>query len=657
MTTRTESMPPAETSQATTLPRRQLSLAQEQLWFLEQLAPDQTTYNSMLIWRLNGPLQVELLQRSLELVVARHESLRVTIDSEDGTPYQVVAAPATVPLPVLDLRSLPTAERESRMQAEIEALRNYLYDLTTGPLCRFQLFRLAEEEYVFYQGFHHIVTDGWSIAVINAELTTAYRSLYSGVEPVFEDRTLDFTEFAESQRQYLQGAVLAEELEFWRQQLADLPVLELPTDRPRPADGIHQGNTLIQDFSPDLHGLIKQLAADHGASMFMVFTAALNLVLSRYSGLTDLPIGYPMFGRSEPELEPLVGMFVNLVVLRSDLSGDPTFSELIDRIADGSLGLYEHQEVSFNQVVEAVHPARDASRNPLFQVCTQMLGESNSGENLNLPEVHAEYVPLRTSQRSRFDITVSVLDTGGGLRSTIEYSATLFDEWRILALLDHLETVVRAAAADPGQRLSQLPIVAGAEADQLIAAGQQVPEEYRAKFGPLEADCQFYLVDPSLNLVPRGVPGEVLLSVAGSTAVPDGLAEPAGDDPFRPGRLLYRTGDRARWTSDLRLAVGDSADDQSELTAEPTGASGSAEPSTPTEQAVAGIFGAVLTRTDIGADDSFFDIGGTSLQAMRVISRINKQFGVKLSVRMLYGNVTVRAVAAAVDERIAGRPA
>jgi hypothetical protein len=199
-------MAPAEAADAQI---RRLSFAQEQLWFLDQLAPGETTYNILMVWRLRGPLRVDLLHRCLNLVVARHESLRVTIHTDKGTPYQVVAPAAEVPLPVTDLRGLTGAEREQRVRAEIEARSAEPYDLETGPLCRFRLLRLDAEEYVFCQSFHHIVTDGWSAAVMNTELSDAYRSLRSGTEPVFRDRELDYTEFAESQRERLQGDVLA----------------------------------------------------------------------------------------------------------------------------------------------------------------------------------------------------------------------------------------------------------------------------------------------------------------------------------------------------------------------------------------------------------------------------------------------------------------
>jgi acyl carrier protein len=617
-----------------------LSFAQEQLWFLDQLAPGETTYNILMAWRLHGPLRVDLLRRCVDLVVARHESLRVTIRHDEGAPYQVVAPAASVPLVVSDLRTLPAGEREQRVRAEIAALRAEPYALENGPLCRFRLLRLDAEEYVFCEGFHHIITDGWSVAVMNAELSAAYRSLSFGTEPAFADLELGYTGFAQSQRARLQGDALAEELAFWRRRLAGLPVLELPADRPRPAGGGQRGETLITYFPDDLRGIVGQLADDHGASMFMVLAAAYNLLLSRYTGLEDIPTGIPMLGRPEPELEAVVGMFVNMVVLRADLSGDPTFSELIDRIADGILELYEHQEVSFNQVVDAVQPARDPDRNPLFGVSVQLLGESNSGENLGFPGVVAEFMPL-ASVTSRFDVTINIIDTGSSLRASVEYSSDMFDRWRIEAMLTHLENVLRAAAADPSLRLSQIPLVSGAEAEQLISAGE----------------C--YVVDRWLNLVPRGVPGELLTS--GDFGQPGLAAGALIDDPFRPGRRVRRTGELARWDSELRLEVlgpGAGARPGSVLAGPVAGSvagsgsgAGCDEPRTPTERSVAGIFAEVLSLPGMGVSESFFKAGGNSLQAMRAVSRINKAFGIKLSVRTMYGNPTVRAVSAAVDEK------
>lgn len=662
---------PTETTEEPEVQVRRLSFAQEQLWFLDQLAPGETTYIVLMVWRLHGPLRVDVLQRCLNLLVARHESLRITIRNDNGTPYQVVAPATEIPLVVTDLRGLPEAEREPRVQAEIDAQRGRPYDLSTGPLCSFRLLQLGAEEYVFWQGFHHIVTDGWSSAVLNTELSTAYRSILSGTEPVFGDQKLDYTEYAESQRQRLQGEVLAEELQFWQERLADLPVLELPTDRPRPVGGSHRGKTLIKDFPDDLRGIVQQLARDHGASLFMVFAAAFNLVLSRYTDQSDIPIGVPMLGRPEKELEAVVGMFINMVVLRSDLSGDPSFSELIERVTDGTLELYDHHEVAFTDVVDAVQPVRDPDRNPLFQVCLQMLSQNNSGEDLDFPGVTAEYVP-QASLSSRFDFTLNVIDSGSSLRGAVEYSADMFDSWRSEAVLSHVETVLRTAASDPDLRLSQIPIVVGEEAEQLLAAGRGDGVDrgqLLQRVGQPHANGQVYVVDRWMNLVPRGVAGELLIGAEPADATdsvdhPEITAENLIDDPFQPGRLVYRSGERVRWTSDLRIEFLGRMDQatlpiegevETALTRQPE--EGYDQPSTPTEQVVAHIFGEVLSLPAVGAEDSFFERGGNSLQAMRAVGRINDEFGIRLSVRTLYGNATVRAVSAAVDQKVGGEPA
>ncbi|HET9896834.1 MAG TPA: condensation domain-containing protein [Streptosporangiaceae bacterium] len=638
---------------------RPLSFAQEQLWFLDQLAPGSAVYNILLVWRLHGPLRVDVLQRCVNLLVSRHEALRLTIADDDGTPYQMVTPVTELPLPVADLRVWPEAEREQRLKDAIDAQRAEGYDLPTGPLCRFRLIQLADDEYIFSQCVHHIIADGWSMSLMAQELSATYGRLCEGAEPVFGERQLDYTEFALAQRERLQGDALAGELAFWQRRLAGLPVLELPADRPRPVGDSYQGSTVIASFPADLRGILQRLADDHNASLFMVIAAAYSLVLSRYTGLDDIPTGVPMLGRPEPELEVVVGMFVNMVVLRTDLAGDPAFSELIDGVADASLELYEHQEVSFKEVVDAVQPVRDPDRNPLFQVSLQVVGDDNSGESLALAGVATEFLP-QAAVGSRFDIAVTIKDNGSSLRANVEYSA-MFDRWRVEAMLVHLETVLRTAAAHPSLRLSQIPMVTGAEREQLLAAGRGDVAGYSL---PSRRGRQVYVVDRAMNLVPRGVAGELL--VAGEPEGEEPRKEPV-DDPFCPGRQAYLTGDLARWTSDLRLDLlgrpGQDGRTATEATSEggsqarTEGGGGSEEPSTPTEQAVANIFATVLSLPKVGADDSFFSSGGNSLKAMLAVSRINKGFGIKLGVRTLYGNVTVRAVSAVVDERIGGSPA
>ncbi|HEY0169231.1 MAG TPA: amino acid adenylation domain-containing protein [Jatrophihabitans sp.] len=459
------------TQAETGLPLRPLSFGQEQLWFIDQLAPGQTTYNILQSWRVQGPLDIDILRRCLTLVITRHEVLRVTIQTEDGTPYQVVSPPAPVELPILDLRPLPEAEREQGLQSALREQLTVPFDLKTGPLYRFQLFQLADEQYVLCQGYHHIVTDGWSSAIINSEISATYRALLEGDDPQLDDPEVSYLDYAQSQRERLQGEALEEELAFWQERLAGLPVLELPTDRPRPVGGDHRGDSVLSPFPPGLREAAQQLADEHGASLFMVLATALAVVLSRYSGQEDIPIGVPMLGRPEPELEDVVGLFINMVVLRSDLSGDPSFAELLDRVADLNLDLYEHQEVPFHQVVDRVQPVRDPDRNPLFQVAAQLLGGATSGESLSLPGVSADYL-LLASVSARFDLALTFIDTPAGLLTGVEYSTALFDEWRIKAMLGHVESVLRTATADPALRLSQIPVVTEDEKAELLAVGR-----------------------------------------------------------------------------------------------------------------------------------------------------------------------------------------
>jgi len=641
---------------------RRLSFAQEQLWFLHQLTPGETAYNSLLVWRLRGPLRVDLLQRAITAVVARHEALRVCIRSHDGTPYQVVSPAAEVPLPMLDLRPHPDAEREERVRIEVEAQREQPFDLAAGPLCRFRLLRVDDNEHVLLEDFHHAVTDGWSTAILNADLSAAYRSLGAGDEPVFIGGKLHYIDFADAQRDRLRGAVLDEELAFWRERLADLPVLTLPADRSRPA-GDHPGTTSITTFPDDVRRVLDRLATEHGVSRFTVLTAAVNVVLSRYTGLDDIPLGIPMLGRPEPEWESVVGMFVNMTVLRSDLSGDPSFGQLLGRVMDGMFELYDHQEVPFNLVVDAVAPGRDPDRNPLFQISLQLLDGSNAGENLDLDGISVEFVPL-ASVTSRFDVSLNVVDTGASLRAAVEHSSAMYDSWRIDALLSHVQAVLRSAAQDPTRRLSQIPLVTTDEAEQLLTAGRA---ETLVNLWPAGStnrvpfDQPVYVVDRTMNLLPRGVAGELLVTVPPDSAASD--VDGVIADPFQPGQRVYRTGVQARWTAGLLLEIlfssptiteTDPASGTDPTGVDPAGKDSSvAARATPTERIVAGIFAEVLAVPSVGAEANFFAAGGNSLQAMRVVSRVNKTLAIKLSVRSMYSNPTVRAVATAADHALA----
>jgi amino acid adenylation domain-containing protein len=448
-----------------------LSYGQEQLWFLDQLSPGETTYNILLAWRLHGPLDQAILSACLDLVVARHAALRTVVQVHDGTPFQVVTDPAGAGLKVVDLSAQQPPDRERALTQALDGLTATPYDLSAGPLCRFLLYRLAPDEHVLCMGFHHLVTDGWSSAVLNAEISAAYQALAVGRQPALAPVRADYPDFAREQRERFAGTVLDEELSFWQRRLGGLPTLELPTDRPRPPEGSLQGASVITVLSAQARSAATWLAGESGFSLFMVLAAALNVVLNRYSGQDDIGLGVPMLGRPAPELEDLVGLFINMTVLRSDLSGDPSFTALLDRIADGTIELHEHQEVPFNLVVDRIRPPRDPGRNPLFQVAIQLLSGATSGDNFGLPGISAEYM-LLPSVKSRFDVTLNFLDNGQDLKVSVEYSADLFARWRIEAMIGHVESVLTAAAANPSARLSRLQLLSGAEREALLAAGR-----------------------------------------------------------------------------------------------------------------------------------------------------------------------------------------
>ncbi|HEY0169376.1 MAG TPA: amino acid adenylation domain-containing protein [Jatrophihabitans sp.] len=478
MTTSEQSTDRSENELAADETRLALSFAQEQLWFLEQMAPGQTTYNILLAWRLEGALDVDVLQRSLAVVVARHGALRSLIRSADGTPYQVVQPPADVELAVLDLTALTAQAQQGALEEALEKQAATAFDMENGPLCRFTLFKLGPQQHAFAVEFHHIVMDGWSTSTFNADLAKAYQALVSGRSPEFPELELDYAEYAARQRQRLQGEELEAELRYWQEKLSALPTLDLPADRRRPASANHSGANLMWQFSPELLAAARALAQQHHVSLYVVLVAAFKLVVSRYTGHYDIPVGVPMLGRTEPELEAVVGLFINMTVLRSDLSGDPTFAELLERVADASLDLYEHQEVPFHQVVDRVAPTRDPSRNPLFQVAVQLLGTGVSGGALPLPGIESELLEQK-SANARFDLSMSFMEGEDQLGLIAEYSTDLFDKWRIQAMMGHLQTVLETVTKTPSLRLSQVALLSEKEQRSLVelGKGEVVPYE------------------------------------------------------------------------------------------------------------------------------------------------------------------------------------
>jgi amino acid adenylation domain-containing protein len=482
---------PAAAAEQRRLP---LSFGQEQLWFLDQLAPGEPTYNVTLGFRLHGPVDAGLLRRSLTLLVARHEALRASFGALDGTPYQVIHPAAEVELPVTDLAGLAagadrgpavepepaaemTREPAAEMARELAAEMARPFELATGPLYRFRLLRLAEAEHVFLLSVHHAVIDGWSTGIVTGELAAIYQALAAGAEPRLPQLPAGYADFVAWQREQLATGGFDEQLAYWQDRLANLPVLEFPADRRRPATPTYRGDSVDVDFAADLADRLRATAERAGGSLFVLLATAVNVVASRYTGQHDIPLGISMLARTEPEHEPVVGLFTNMVVLRTDLAGDPTLAELVEQTIDAVFDLQENQDVPFDKVVERLQPVRDASWNPLFQVSMQLLGEQNAGTGFALPGVTAEPVRL-TKVRSRFDLTMTFVESGGGLGLHLEYSTDLYDRRRIEAFAEHVQAALQALAADPAQRLSQVPLLTAAARAELLAAGRGEQVDY-----------------------------------------------------------------------------------------------------------------------------------------------------------------------------------
>ncbi|HEV2736290.1 MAG TPA: condensation domain-containing protein, partial [Longimicrobiaceae bacterium] len=443
-----------------------LSFSQQRLWFLEQLQPGLGFNHIHAAIRVEGELDVAALRRTLTEILRRHESLRTNFLVADGSPVQSVAAPYEFPLPETDLRHVPAAELDAEVHRRAVEEANLPFDLARDPLFRGQLLVLGPGDHALFLTMHHVISDGWSIGVIIQELAALYEAFREGRPSPLPELALQYPDFAAWQREHLSGAVLERQLAFWRGKLEDTPTLELRTDRPRPAVQTFRGEshwfTVPHARTAALHALAKQL----GATLFMVGLAAFQALLARVTGQHDVVVGSPIANRTRREIEEIVGFFVNTLVLRGDLSGDPTFRELVARTREAALEAYAHQDLPFEKLVDEVQPERDLSRNPLFQVMFAL--QNAPGSELELAGLRLVWEPPR-SGTSKFDVMLWAQERGGELDACFEYNTDLFDASTIHRLERHYRRVLDAVLADPDVRLSELPLLAGDERELLAA--------------------------------------------------------------------------------------------------------------------------------------------------------------------------------------------
>ena len=438
-----------------------LSFGQQRVWFLDQLEPGNPFYNMPVALRLSGRLDVKALERSINLTAERHETLRTTFHLLDGQPVQSIHKELALTLPLANLSLVPEDARENMAAtlARDEAQRPF--DLTTGPMLRALLLRLREDEHALLLTMHHIISDGWSMRVLVKELTMSYEAALGESAAVLPELPLQYADFAVWQREQLRGEALAGHLAYWRKQLGgELPLLSLPTDHPRPVIQSSSGSRYTIALGKELTEELKALSRREGVTLFMTLLAGFKVLLSRYSHQQDIIVGTPVANRHHPDMEALIGMFSNTLVLRADLSGDPTFTELLQRIKEVCLGAYAHQELPFEKLVEELQPERDLSRNSLFQVMFNLLNIQNASSVKPLELNGLNVTPLQfDSGISRFDLTLLLIETDQGLRGELEYNTDLFEADSIARMAEHLLQVLDEVIAHPLGPLSSLSLL------------------------------------------------------------------------------------------------------------------------------------------------------------------------------------------------------
>ncbi|MBW4611883.1 MAG: amino acid adenylation domain-containing protein [Desmonostoc vinosum HA7617-LM4] len=497
-----------------------LSFAQQRLWFLEQLNPGGAAYNLSRAIRITGKLNIAALQECINEILQRHEVLRTSFAIAHAQPVQKIASSLQLNIPVIDLQELPTQAAEIQRLATLEAQQGF--DLMQAPLLRMSLLKLAAEEHVVLFTMHHIVCDGWSTGVLIRELTALYQAYSYSYSPLptphsplpitpnphsplptphsplptphsplpitptphsplptphspLTELPIQYADFAIWQRQWLVGEVLKNQLAYWKQQLQDLPVLELPTDRPRPAMQTFRGETRSLLLPQALTQALKACSQKQGVTLFMTLLAAFKTLLYRYTAQTDIAVGSPIANRNRGEIEDLIGFFVNTLVLRTNLSSNPTFSQLLVRIREVTLGAYTHQDLPFEKLVEELHWQRDLSRAPLFGV--MFVFENAPMPDLELPGLVLQPLEINT-KAAKFDLTLYMVETQEGLTASLEYNSDLFDAATITRMLGHFQTLLEGICVDTNQHLSDLPLLTPTEQQQLLVTWNNTQANY-----------------------------------------------------------------------------------------------------------------------------------------------------------------------------------
>jgi natural product biosynthesis luciferase-like monooxygenase protein/amino acid adenylation domain-containing protein/non-ribosomal peptide synthase protein (TIGR01720 family) len=478
-----------------------LSFAQQRLWFLHQLEPDNPFYNVPVAVRLRGRLDVAALEQTLSEIIRRHEVLRTTFDNIEGRAAQVINPPENLTLLLVDLSDMEEREEEAVRLANQEAQRPF--DLSRGPLLRAQVLRLSAEDHIVLLTMHHIVSDAWSTNLLIGEVGTLYKAYLEHQPSPLAEMAIQYADFAVWQREWLQGEALEQQLDYWRQQLRGVPVLEVQTDKARPVEQTYKGAHFHFELDEQTAAGLMRLSQQQGATLFMTLLAAFQSLLHRYTSQTDIAVGTPIAGRNRSETESLIGFFINTLVLRTDATGDPTFTELLRRVREVCLGAYAHQDVPFERLVDELQPERDLSRHPLFQVSFNL--QNAPLDTLELPELSLDKFS-GDAEVSQFDLALEVREVAGRLSGLLQYNTDLFEEATIAAMAGHFERLITAVLADAGQRISQLPILDEDERHRLLVEWNEQAATIAAPSAPpVFAGCVHELFEAQAARTPEAV--------------------------------------------------------------------------------------------------------------------------------------------------------
>jgi amino acid adenylation domain-containing protein len=453
-----------------------LSFAQERLWFLDQLEPDSAVYNVCQAMRMKGTVNVAALEGAFNEIVRRHEVLRTNFVAAEGRPIQVINEQRTLALKVVDLASASDAEQPGALQRLLEEESRRPFDLTRDILIRALLVRTASGESTLLITLHHIISDGWSLGILFRELAALYPAFCAGEPSPLPELPIQYADYVFWEREMMQGPTLEGLLSYWRKQLGGpLPVLELPIDRPRRMGGKAQGAGQTIQLSRSLTQALKTVGQQEGATLFMTLLTAFQILLHRWTGQEDIVVGSVVAGRRKVELEKLIGFFVNTLVFRGDLSGDPTFRELLVRTRSAAVSALAHQDLPFERLVEELRPDRSLSRNPLFQVMFVLQNAPMAPTNLS--QVSVESLDIDTGT-AKFDLTLTMMEAPEGLRAGLEYNAELFEPATIARMLDGFQTLLEAIVANQDQPITRMPVLTAAERQRLIEGWNDTATAY-----------------------------------------------------------------------------------------------------------------------------------------------------------------------------------